>query len=99
MGEMTLLVASETRFMRGGDGRVYSATGVDGYGFWSRYLEVFDRLLIAARTAAGPIGDEPVAVDGPGVEVVPLPAYHGPWGYALARPQLVFALRNRQENS
>lgn len=90
---MTILVALETHFVRGPDGRAYSTLGVDGHTFWKRYLEVFDHVLIAARTAAGDTtGCEPV--DGPGVRVVPLPEYHGPWGYLRSRRALVAAMRD-----
>jgi len=94
MSESTLLVTSETRFVRGPDGVVRSSTGVDGYAFWTRYLDVFDRVVVAARTAIadGDVGG-PV-VEGPGVRVAPLPDYRGPWGWLRVRPLLVRALRD-----
>ena len=90
----TLLVATETHFVRIPDGRVYSTTGVDGYGFWTRYLDVFDRVLVAARTRM--ISQAPALppVDGSGVEVAALPDYRGPWEYLRARPALVAAMRH-----
>ncbi len=90
---MNVLVALETHFVRGRDGRVYSTLGVDGHAFWQRYLDVFDEVLIAARTTAGDVrGREPV--EGPNVRVVPLPDYHGPWDYLRSRRALSAAMRD-----
>jgi hypothetical protein len=92
---VTLMVALEARFVRDRDGRICSTTGVDGYEFWQRYLEVFDRVLVAARTSTSSgRGLTPVA--GPAVEVVPLPDYRGPWGYVRTAPRLARALRGRR---
>lgn len=102
-----MLVALEARFVRAADGRIYSSTGVDGYRFWQRYLEVFDTVLVAARThdaAARRLAPRDarsfeqsaihgrLTVEGPGVRVVPLPAYDGPWGYAAVRGRLAAAM-------
>jgi glycosyltransferase involved in cell wall biosynthesis len=95
---MRILVALETHFVRGRDSRAYSTLGVDAYAFWRRYLEVFDDVLIAARTTTGDVtGREPV--DGPGVRVVPLPDYHGPWGYLRSRHALTVAIRDAVQQS
>jgi len=90
---MRLLVASETHFVRGVDGRIYSCFGVDGYPFWQRYLDVFDDVIVAARTAGVHSTDGLVAVEGPGVTAAPLPDYRGPWGYAAQRRRLHSAMR------
>jgi phosphatidyl-myo-inositol dimannoside synthase len=82
---LRLCVVSETRFVRAPDGRVWAPAGVDGYAFWQRYLDVFDRVLVAARTAPGVPGGTAVAVDGPGVRVTPLPPYRGALGFWRAR--------------
>ena len=84
----TLLVATEAHFVRGSDGRVYSSSGVDGYAFWSRYRAAFDRVLVAARTATAHVDGERVVLEGPGVEVVPLPDYLGPWQCLRVAAQL-----------
>jgi glycosyltransferase involved in cell wall biosynthesis len=89
----TLLVATETHFDRTADGRVYSTTGVDGYGFWTRYLDVFDRVVVAARTRTGPVVEGAPRVEGPGVEVAALPDYRGPWEYVRTRTRLALAMR------
>jgi len=90
---MRLLVVSETHFVRGADGRICSCFGVDGYPFWQRYLDVFDDVIVAARTAQARGADGFVAVEGPGVTVAPLPDYRGPWGYAAQRRRLRRAMR------
>ncbi len=77
----TVLVAVENRFTRASDGCLYSQTGVDGYAFWRRYLEAFAHVLVLARTAAGPMPQSAHTVEGPGVEVVPLPDYRGSADY------------------
>src|SRR5262249_56563831 len=91
---MTILIALEARFLRTPDGTVVSTTGVDGNRFWQRYLEIFDRVLVAARVE--PVTDTRGvgAVEGPGIEVRALPAYRGPWGYLRRRPALVRAMRS-----
>lgn len=95
-----MLVALESRLVRAGDGWIYSSTGVDGYPFWQRYREVFETVLVAARTQdgamRGPVpcaSHGPVPVEGPGVRVVPLPTYVGPWEYVAVRHRLIAALR------
>ena len=91
---MRLLVALETRLARDpATGRVHSRLGFDAAPFWRRYLEVFDEVVVAARTADAPGGDLPL-VDGPGVRVAPLPDYQGPWGHLRARRALARALRS-----
>lgn len=84
----TLLVATEAHFVRGTDGRVYSSSGVDGYAFWSRYRSAFDRVLVAARTADTGVDGDRIILEGPGVEVVPLPDYTGPWQCLRVAAQL-----------
>ena len=92
MNGVTVLVASETHFVRGTDGCIRSPSGVDGYAFWKRYLDVFDRVVVAART--GEVSDVPAGqvVEGAGVEVAALPDYRGPLGYLRARRPLGAAL-------
>jgi glycosyltransferase involved in cell wall biosynthesis len=84
----TLLVAGENRFVRAPDGRACSATGVDGHRFWARYLDGFERVLVLARVADGPCPPAAVPVEGPGVEVVAVPDYHGAAGWVRTRGAL-----------
>jgi glycosyltransferase involved in cell wall biosynthesis len=90
---MRILVTSETHFLRGPDGRTYSTTGVDGASFWRRYLDIFDEVLVAARTRAASRVDGLLPVEAPGVRVVPLPSYRGPWAYLRVRRRLADAMR------
>lgn len=89
-----LLVVSETRFVRAVDGSVFAPTGVDGYAFWTRYLDAFDAVTVAARTRPGIVGSTAALVDGPGVRVAALPDYVGPWGFWQVRSRLRGALKN-----
>jgi glycosyltransferase involved in cell wall biosynthesis len=73
---------------------VYSTTGVDAYPFWCRYREVFDRVVVAARTGVTDDVAGLRGVDGMGVTVAPLPFYLGPWGFLRARRALRSALRD-----
>jgi len=91
---MTILIALEARFLRTPDGTVVSTTGVDGNRFWQRYLEIFDRVLVAARVEPATDTRGLGAVEGPNIEVRALPAYRGPWGYLHRRPALVRAMRS-----
>ena len=57
--------------------------------FWKRYLKVFDSVLIVARsTESNQIPDGYKLVTGPGVELVPLPRYHGPMQFLRKMPQI-----------
>jgi glycosyltransferase involved in cell wall biosynthesis len=88
---MRVLVSTEQRFGRR-DGRVETAGPLD-YGFWKRYLGVFDEVAVLARVHREPLatgrGRE---VSGPGVSVVEAPAYLGPSGYLSCLPRLVHAV-------
>jgi len=78
---MDLVVALDFRFHTTPDGRVWTSTAF-AHSFWTRYLEVFDRVRIVARAAAveGPQpGDH--RVDGEGVSMSPVPFYLGPAQY------------------
>src|SRR6185295_17663687 len=90
---MRILVASETRFVRGPDGAIYSTTGVDGAAFWRRYLDGFDEVLVAARVGAARAVAGLATVEAPGVRVAPLPSYRGPWGWARLRHRLAATMR------
>lgn len=89
-----LLVVSETRFVRAVDGSIHAPYGVDGYAFWTRYLDAFDAVTVAARTRAGIVGSSATPVEGPGVRVAALPDYLGPWGFWQMRRRLRGALRH-----
>lgn len=78
---MHVVVTSEHRFIRDRSGAVYSQT-MFAYGFWARYLEVFDSVQVVARVLdcdSIPFGWK--RADGPNVAVRALPYYVGPIGY------------------
>ncbi|WP_329108994.1 glycosyltransferase family 4 protein [Micromonospora sp. NBC_01699] len=78
---MRVVVTSETRFSRTPDGSVWTQDG-PAYPFFSRYLAAFDTVRVVARIRQV---DEPAGgshrVDGPGVELWPVPHYIGPRQY------------------
>lgn len=78
---MRTLVSLEGRFDRTPDGHVWGRGWLD-YSFWQRYLEVFDEVGVVARlrdVPRPPAGARPT--DGPGVHMIPVPYYVGPWQY------------------
>ncbi|WP_326559716.1 glycosyltransferase [Micromonospora sp. NBC_01796] len=78
---MRVVVTTETRFSRTPDGSVWTPDG-PAYPFFSRYLAAFDTVRVVARLRHV---EEPPAdahrVDGPGVELWPVPHYVGPRQY------------------
>jgi phosphatidyl-myo-inositol dimannoside synthase len=89
---MILLVATEMRFIVGPDGRIRASAGVGGYSFWRRYTEVFDDVVVAARTRTGKGELKTEPVEGPGVRIARLPDYRGPWQYMRVYRALVTAV-------
>ncbi|NLX95777.1 MAG: glycosyltransferase family 4 protein [Rhodopirellula sp.] len=78
---MDLAVVLEYRFERTPDGAVWTQT-MFPHSFWTRYLDVFDRVRIIARARdvdAAP--ERSLRVDGEGVELFGIPYYHGPGEY------------------
>lgn len=83
-----LLVTSETHFVRDSQGRFWGVAPA-GRAAWTRYLDVFDSVRVAARTEAAPRAPVGwVRVDGDRVSVLPLPSYRGVLGYARAAPEI-----------
>lgn len=65
------------------DGAVWSHSSPD-YSFMQELLEVFDEIRLVARAA--PIAEPPAharRVDGPGVKLIPVPSYIGPFQYLV----------------
>jgi glycosyltransferase involved in cell wall biosynthesis len=90
---MKLLIALEQRFARGADGQ-FCAEGPANYGFWSRYLEVFDELVVLARVSADQRAClEEARANGPSVSFSALPDYRGPWQYLRNLPGLKATVR------
>jgi len=80
---MQVLITASAHFAITPDGALWTPNASLGYGFWARYLEVFDaaRLLGRARRESAPPPGWNLAT-GPGVEARPLPDSTGPWGFA-----------------
>jgi glycosyltransferase involved in cell wall biosynthesis len=85
---MNVLVGMDYRFMRTPDGAVWTVMG-PAYSFWTRYLEVFDSVRVAARVEDVTVRD-PLCFrsDGPGVTFAAVPPYRGPMQYALRRDRI-----------
>jgi phosphatidylinositol alpha-1,6-mannosyltransferase len=82
-----LLLTSEEHFIVDDLGSVYSR-GPSTYSYWSRYLDVFDQVVVLARVANKEREldeDHAQRADGPGVSFRPLPDHTGPWQYLRAR--------------
>ncbi|GAB2947563.1 hypothetical protein GCM10027280_40350 [Micromonospora polyrhachis] len=78
-------MTAETRFVQTPDGTVWTSTA-PSYRFWTRYLSVFDTVRVVARVqAVAAVPEGAHQVDGPGVEVWPVPYYLGPRQYLLRR--------------
>lgn len=78
---MRVLVALENRFLKTQNGNIYSTTVCD-YGFWRRYLQVFDEVLVLARVEEiQEIEFDKAPANGPNVSFFSLPYFIGPWGY------------------
>jgi glycosyltransferase involved in cell wall biosynthesis len=75
-----LLVSSEDHYSLSASGAFYSS-GFAKYATWSRYLEVFDDVLVLARVIKREPQRDEQRADGPGVSFRPLPDHTGPWQY------------------
>lgn len=90
---MKVVVVLEPRFVCTPDGQVWTQT-MFPYQFWLRYLEVFDRVHVVARTL--PVDKvEPgwKRVDGEGVTCAKIPYYIGPAQYFQKAAQVTKATR------
>ena len=75
---MKALVTLSARFDRGPDGRIYPQNPSLVYEFFTRYLDVFEEVLVVARVrqlSEAPAGDKPS--DGPGVAFLGAPLFTG----------------------
>ena len=90
---MDVLILCEERFEQTPDGLVW---GASGYEFWSRYLEVFDRVRIVARLRhVGIRSGHGLRANGPNVSVDPVPYYLGPLQYLKVARQVTMAVRSK----
>lgn len=91
---MNICVTSQHRYTRSPDGAVWSDGKYD-YSFWTRYLDVFDRVRVIARVRDIPnVPADSKRVDGTGVDVAGVPFVRGPLGYLLHAQKLTAAVRS-----
>lgn len=75
---MRILVATDAHIYETPDGQHWTPA-IYGYSFWLRYLNVFDCVRVVARTKkVEKLPKTMLLVDGPGVEIYPIPFYQGP---------------------
>ena len=89
-----VVITCERRFKQTPDGAVWTTTSSVDYGFWERYLAVFDEVLVVSRVQK--VRDAGVTwrpVIGPGVSVGELPNYMGPLGYLKTYVGVLHGLR------
>jgi glycosyltransferase involved in cell wall biosynthesis len=91
---MEVVVVLEHRFNCTPDGAVWTQVTCP-YSFWTRYLEVFDRVRVVARILEVPSASPDwKRADGEGVSFAAIPHYIGPWQYLLKARQIQLAARN-----
>lgn len=81
---MKVLVTTHAQMFEAPDGSVWTDS-VYGYGFFKRYLDVFDsiRLVTRIKEISKKEIKGKIRVDGKYIEIFKLPFYHGPWEYAM----------------
>ncbi len=90
---MTVVVTVERRFHRTPDGHVWTpSTGA--YGFWQRYLEIFDKVRVLGRVReVGEVDPTWTRADGPDVSFAAVPHFVGPVQYVLQRRRIARTVR------
>jgi phosphatidylinositol alpha-1,6-mannosyltransferase len=86
-------MTSEDHYSLSASGAVYSS-GFAKYPTWSRYLEVFDGVLVLARIIRRERQENEQRANGPGVSFRPLPDHTGPWQYLQVRRHARMIVRN-----
>jgi glycosyltransferase involved in cell wall biosynthesis len=83
-----VIVTLEQRFLRTPDGAVWTQAQCL-YSFWGPYLCVFDQVRPVARVLDVPrVPPDWQRADGPGVSIVAVPYYIGPWQYLRCKRQV-----------
>lgn len=92
---MRVVVNITAQLVKSRDGR-YWVSGVYGYQYFLRFLDVFEHVRLVARTKkiAKVDTDKFLRVDGKGVEIYELPFYRGPKEYARQSWNIRNALQN-----
>ncbi len=89
---MRLLVGLEAHFCQCGS--EFYSPNLTYEGIWSRYLAVFEEILVVGRVAqAYQPPPQWIRTTGPGITIWPLPEYRGPWGYLKVRSKLQASIR------
>lgn len=93
---MKLLFFTEARLTQSAEGKFYSDDQSFSYQMFARYLNVFDSVLVVARSTAIAKNtiDERTRVDKNRIKVLSLPYYIGPYQYLKERNNVVKTLRN-----
>ncbi|MBI4874085.1 MAG: glycosyltransferase family 4 protein [Acidobacteria bacterium] len=79
---MRVLVTASAHFAVTPDATLWAGNASLEYAFWSRYLEVYDRVdLLARAMPASKPPDGWVRATGPGIFGRPVPDFTGPWEY------------------
>src|SRR6185503_962322 len=79
---MRVLITASGHFAITGDGALWTSYASLSYGFWPRYLDVFDEAHLLVRAHPRPVPPEGwTCATGPGIKAAPLPDSIGPSGY------------------
>ncbi len=90
---MRVCFTLEHHFIRTPDGAIWTQAAY-AYPFWTRYLNVFDRVHILARVGeSDAVSPNFLRADGEGVSFTRLPNYVGPLQYLLNLPKVARMMR------
>ena len=91
---MNVFVFLDNRFCLIEDKSIWTKTAFP-YSFWTRYLDVFDEVIVVARIRSKSNAQRNFRrCDGLGVSFIAIPDYHGPLQYATRYYQIVKHLNN-----
>lgn len=91
---MNVFVFLDMRFHMAEDGSVWTYTSFP-YSFWTRYLDVFDEVIVVARIRSKSDAQRDFKrCDGPDVSFIAIPDYHGPLQYSTRYYQIAKRLKN-----
>ncbi len=77
MKNKTLVIATEKRFYLNQEKKFVDLDNTRSYQFWTRYLNVFDKVVIVARINKTALISKTANVEGKNIEVLPLTDYQG----------------------
>ena len=77
---MRVLVTDDVHVFELKDGSFWT-DAINGYDFYKRYLDVFDHVTLVGRTqVVDSLPSKVLRIDGPGIDVFPIPFFQGPKG-------------------